>query len=336
MILSGRGRGVIANWAPPLLLCGAMLTVAATIAAIADIDTSALYFSYFYASLGVTTLAVLAFIFIEIARMARRKADHPLAAITAMLRQRVLLLLLPGGVFPLFLIGFTTAKTGIPFIVGYGWEGFWADVDAAIFGTDVWRLARAMAPEWSLRFWELSYTMGWGVVTYFAVAFISLYAEPRKVMTFFTATFATWLIGGWLAAYSFSAAGPIFAHLGDPLLQARFAPLHDYLAANLSASGPIRFTQQYLEAALVDHQAVKGGGISAMPSMHLGMAALLVIAACDSVWRWPAVGFWLVIFIGSGLFGYHYWIDGIVGALIAVAAWWAAARYYRPIEQVAR
>jgi hypothetical protein len=321
------------DWAPPLLLCAAMLLVALAVAVMAGIDPTALFYPYLYASFGMTILAILAFVFIEIARLARKRADRPLPTVGHRLHQRLDLLILPFLLFPLFLIGFTTGKTGIPFLVGYGWERYWADVDAAIFGSDVWQLARLLAPEWSLRFWELSYTAAWGIVTYSAVGMLTLYASRRTVFIFFSATFATWLIGGWLVAYAFSAAGPVFAHLADPSLQERFSPLHDFLAANFAENGPIRFTQRYLEAARFDHNAVKGGGISAMPSMHLGMVALLVIAAWRSRWLLPAIAFWLVIFIGSGLFGYHYWVDGIVGAAIAGAAWWAASAYYREIPK---
>jgi membrane-associated phospholipid phosphatase len=76
------------------------------------------------------------------------------------------------------------------------------------------------------------------------------------------------------------------------------------------------------------HIAVKGGGISAMPSMHLGAASIYVLAARRTPWIVPAVLFWAIIFVCSGYFGYHYWVDGIVAAMVASACWSAAKRFY--------
>ena len=323
----------LAAWAPPILLCAAMLAVAVAVSIVGGIDPSGLVLPYLYVSCGVTILACLVFVFVEVTRMAPQRQSRPVQRVVERLRPRAGLLLLPAVIFPLFLSAFTTAKVGIPMLVGYGWERNWAELDAAIFGTDVWRLAQAVAPRWSLPFWEYSYTLGWGAVTYFAVAYLTIKASPAKVLIFFTATFATWLTGGWLMAYCTSAAGPVFAHLADPTLQERFRPLHEFLAANFAENGPIRFSQHYLEVTRFDPVAVKGGGISAMPSMHLAMAALFVIAAWRSAWFLPAIAFWLVIFVGSGLFGYHYWVDGIAGAAIALAAWWAANACYRKLPR---
>jgi membrane-associated phospholipid phosphatase len=75
---------------------------------------------------------------------------------------------------------------------------------------------------------------------------------------------------------------------------------------------------------------VIGGGVSAMPSMHLAVAMIFVMATRKSHWRAVAVPFWLLIFILSAYFGYHYWIDGIVGSIIAMLCWLAAERLFEP------
>jgi membrane-associated phospholipid phosphatase len=69
-----------------------------------------------------------------------------------------------------------------------------------------------------------------------------------------------------------------------------------------------------------------GGGISAMPSMHLAAAAIYVIASRGTKWFYPSILFWLIIFIASGYFGYHYWVDGFVGAVVAWICWTLSAR----------
>jgi hypothetical protein len=241
-----------------------------------------------------------------------------------MVRDRLALLLLPGVVLPLFLIGYTTSKTAIPFLVGYGWDRFWADADVLIFGADAWRIAHGWLGSRSMPIWELLYTVGWGTIFFFASALIAINAPRRAVAIYFTAMLSTWLVGGWLIAYLFSASGPVFAHMFDAGLADRFAELRHVLEENLTQEGAIRQTQRYLATAVDGHVAVKGGGISAMPSMHLGAASIYVLAARRTGWILPAILFWLLIFIGSGYFGYHYWVDGIVAAAVAVACWKAA------------
>jgi hypothetical protein len=176
-------------------------------------------------------------------------------------------------------------------------------------------------------------------VLVFSKAFIALNAQPRRVATFFSSMLATWLLGGWLMAYSFSAAGPVFAHLFDPSLGPRFHELRDILAGSLMPDGAIRGTQRYLASAIDVHTAVQGGGISAMPSMHLGATSVYVMAARGTRWIVPAILFWVIIFVGSGYFGYHYWIDGIIAAAVAVVCWKVAEAYYEerqsPAPQVA-
>jgi hypothetical protein len=167
---------------------------------------------------------------------------------------------------------------------------------------------------------EWFYTVAWGGV-FFAVAnAIALLACKRFVGIYFTATFATWLVGGCILAYSFSAAGPVFAGLFHPDLVQRFSPMHQALDASLG-SGPMGFTQRYLATSVGVHIAVKGGGISAMPSMHVAAVSIYVMAARRTRWLVPACLFWVLIFVASGYFGYHYWVDGLAAAVLAVATW---------------
>jgi membrane-associated phospholipid phosphatase len=71
---------------------------------------------------------------------------------------------------------------------------------------------------------------------------------------------------------------------------------------------------------------VKGGGISAFPSMHLGAASIYVLAARKTPWFLPSLLFWAAIFLSSGYFGYHYWIDGIAAAGVAILCWFSAEK----------
>ena len=139
---------------------------------------------------------------------------------------------------------------------------------------------------------------------------------------------AAWFIGGTILAYEFSAAGPVFAPIFEPSLSAQF---HALQQAQNPAFGyrPIGLTQQYLLlAARETHEAQKGGGISAFPSMHLATVTIYFMAARRTWWMVPAAILWLSIFIGSAYFGFHYWIDGIFGTLVSVGCWLGAEAVY--------
>jgi hypothetical protein len=248
------------------------------------------------------------------------------------LRERLPLLLLPAIVLPLFLIGYTTAKTAIPILVGYTWDGFWAHADRLIFGQDVWRISRAIFGDSLGPFWEWWYSVAWGSAFLLTANFVALSAKRAFVGVYFTTMLSVWLIGGCFMAYAFSAAGPVFAPIFDPTLADRFRPLQDFVRQTVGA-GSIGLAQHYLVVAAKEtHEAVKGGGISAMPSMHIGTVTVNVLAARRTRWLIPAAVFWVIIFIGSGYFGFHYWVDGIVAAGLAALCWKASSLIYSSFE----
>lgn len=315
--------------AGPALLCAAMAAVGCAASLMAGIGGLALIGTYVATAAAITLLSLLGYIFVQFLRLAFQGADRPIPIVARAVSGRASLLILPTIVFPIFLAGYTTAKTAIPFLVGYRWEFFWAEADRLIFGRDAWLISHAMLASVPTPLWEWLYTAGWGLILFFWLASVPLYAPRNRVRVLYTAMLGTWFIGGWLMAYTMSAAGPVFAYLVDPGLAARFAPLQEQLAATLGENGAIRRTQSYLAHALESQVAAVGGGISAMPSMHLGTASIYVLAAGRTRWVYPAIIFWLIIFLGSAHFGYHYWVDGIAAAGVAWLCWYLAEAYYR-------
>lgn len=74
------------------------------------------------------------------------------------------------------------------------------------------------------------------------------------------------------------------------------------------------------------------GGISAMPSLHVATAVLFALTAWRIHWV-LGVLFWfyaLVIQMGSVHLGWHYAVDGYVGATVALVIWWGVARVGEP------
>jgi hypothetical protein len=312
----------------PLGICAAMVVAALVTSSIAHVQFLGLFASYFGASLAITAVSVLISLFWWTAQLAWYRTDEPLRVVTRRLTGRLPYLILPALVFPLFLVAFTATKTAIPFIVGYSWDAFWAHADRLLFREDAWRIAHFLLGTSSLLVWQWFYTVAWGLTLIFASALVALNARPSRVAIFYTAMMATWLIGGVFLAYAMSAAGPIFAHLFDAQLATHFSPLRQMLDRSLALNSPVRNTQQYLASSLTSHVAAKGGGISAMPSMHLAAATIYVLAARRSWWFVPAALFWAIIFVCSAYFGYHYWVDGLVAAAVAVSCWITAKRAY--------
>lgn len=184
----------------PSLLCGAMIFIGVVTARASGVDGSDLVVPYFSAALSITFLCTLISIFVAVARLAPQRADRPLQQAFGKFRQRAPLLILPALITPVFLVAFTTSKTAIPFLVGYRWDSFWADVDLLIFGDDAWRLTHRLFGGASLPFWQWFYTVAWGFVLIFTKALVPLFAPPKRVAIFFTAMLGTWLLGGWLIA----------------------------------------------------------------------------------------------------------------------------------------
>ena len=311
----------------PCVLCGAMVLCAVVTGYLAHVDARALFLPYFGASIAVTILSTLASVFWWVIQLARVRADAPLRNVCERLRARSLYLLLPAVIFPLFLSSFTAVKTAIPLLVGYSWDPFWAEADRMIFGDDAWRIAHHWLGAWATFPLEWSYSVAWGLALVFVMALVPLNASLKFTSKFYSAMMATWLIAGVALAYLFSAAGPVFAHLASSSESVQFADLRRALQSSLAPHSPIRLTQQYLASALHSRVAAKGGGISAMPSMHLGVASIYVLGARNTRWFIPAIAFWLIIFISSAYFGYHYWIDGLVAAAVAWASWRASEFY---------
>jgi len=316
----------------PAALCGTMLAIAFGIDKAAGVDGSGLPWAYFSTGASITFMCLMLWLFVEVAVLAHAKADVPLQVVGHKAAGKLELVVLPAVVFPLFLAGYTAAKTAIPHLVGYGWEAFWADADHLIFGVDPWRIMHAHATRWLTDGWAFFYTVIWGAGLAFIPTLVAIHGGRRFAAAFYTAMMLTWLIGGWLLAYGFSAAGPVFAHLVDPDLGARFAPLRESLDILLADDSSVRSTQAYLAAAIDSSVAVRGGGISAMPSMHIGAASIYVLAALGTRWLWPAVTFWLLTFFGSIYFGYHYAVDGLAAAALAALCWRVSAKHFAKLR----
>ena len=310
----------------PAVLAGAMVALAAAISLYTGVSGWRAFGPYLATWAAATGVSILIWMFVQVVKLFPERVDNPLRVVAKRLGEPITIAPLPAIIFPLFLGGYTWAKTSIPFVVGYGWEAIWREFDRLIFGMDAWRWSHRLMPDRFAAAWTFYYAVVWGFVLLFSGMLISLFATRRFAATYFTALMFSWLIGGIGMAFAMSAAGPVFAHLADPGLAAQFQPLHAELSRLLASDDLVLTTQGYLEAAAGIKMAVKGGGISAMPSMHIATATVLVLAAWRTRWLPLALLFWVMTFFGSIYLGYHYAIDAPVAAAVAVACWVGARK----------
>lgn len=288
-----------------------------------DVVSVYLHLGILAASAGIVAVIV------QCTLQARRTGASPLRQVGQRLRDLRFWawLTVPALIAPIFMASFTITKILIGRTVGFTWDPFFADLDAAIFGTDPWRLVHAALGGPLVATVLEAFYIGWGAVGIFSMPLVIALASRDHTARFLIALLLTWAIAGLLFAAMFASAGPCFAYLFAPELGARFQPLIDRLDLLLGRDSALHYTQAYLAANWNAPVAVKGGGISAFPSVHVGVVVLYVIAA----WRQPrlraaAIGFAVMIAIGSVYFGYHYAVDGLASIGIAYGAWIAAGK----------
>ena len=142
-------------------------------------------------------------------------------------------------------------------------------------------------------------------------------------------TGVVWIGLGNFVAGIFLSAGPVYYGYmtGDA---DRFSEFFTAINAyGFQNTGTPR-VQEMLWNYHVEGHASLGSGISAFPSVHVGMATLIGLYLWRKLGRFGAVAllFPLAIQIFSVLLGWHYAVDGYFSIAVVLVAWYFCAYRY--------
>jgi hypothetical protein len=229
---------------------------------------------------------------------------------------------------PAFFGAFTSIKSGISHFGPYHWDPLLAAADRALLGDDAWRLEQPLLGKPVVTFVLSCLYSAWhpAMIGVFGGLTLSLGA-PRLRTQALLAMVVCWALLGTWAAIDLASVGPCFAGPLHLDAGAAFADQAVYLRAANKALPIWEFAEQgRLLSAEASGRPVLGSGISAMPSMHVAVAFLMMMVG----WRlnrWAGVVgtlYLAIVVIGSIHLGWHYLVDGLAAIAGAAPIWYAA------------
>ena len=259
-------------------------------------------------ALAVLIAAVSAFV-----GAARRKVDSPLTALREWLARDWRRAVMIAGIMLLAganMIAFMWVKPLLNYLVPFHADPLLADLDRALFlGHEPWAVLEWLAfPAAGVIYHPL-----WFTAMVFALLLTASAPPSPERSAVLLSYFILWSVVGPMIHTLLPAAGPIFyERMG---YGTRFAGLD---------GGPeTREVADYLWSIYASKSFGAGSGISAMPSLHVTISSWIVIAfhVFARRWRWVALTAWGVIFALSIALGWHYALDGIVGAVAAAGCY---------------
>ena len=278
---------------------------------------------------AVLTLFLLTAIIARILyRALTDKPESPLRALCEDVtdRDRLLNILVTLGIYFIFMAFFVELKSAMPMIVPFQWDASFARADLWLHGgyyPHEW-LSFLLETPMLLSFINILYHL-WFFIMWAGLFFAAVQKHHSPLRgQFLNSFFAVWIIAGLITAYGFSSAGPVyFSNLGlspDPYA-AFIERLHNI---NDHYYLPALEIQKLLWQA---NQLGEVAGISAFPSMHNAICAILTLAAfrLHRALGWFMLAFSFFIGIGSVILGWHYAVDAYAGWALGFLTWKLAA-----------
>ncbi|WP_412504731.1 phosphatase PAP2 family protein [Roseovarius sp. SYSU LYC5161] len=242
----------------------------------------------------------------------------------------------PALAFVVTMASFTVHKTvALPAQgFGAGWDAAFIALDRWLFlGAEPWRVSHGVLSSAEATWLIDRIYHAWFYPMILAYVFCGLMIRGALARACYIATYlASWGLIGCVLAVVFASAGPVYEGL---LFEAagEYDALSARLAAQSQAMGGLD-SRLYQQVLLEGHEAGRvafGFGISAMPSMHVALAAMWAMLFF-SLNRWLGLlgtAYTVVIWVGSFHLGWHYAADGLVSGGLVVVVWAAASALLR-------
>ncbi|EPE97830.1 hypothetical protein RGCCGE502_13169 [Rhizobium grahamii CCGE 502] len=215
---------------------------------------------------------------------------------------------------------FTSIKNLLPVIRGgFLYDQWLAKTDALLsFGPDPWKILLSIGGHHAIvKLVDWNYSVLWFAVCFGTLFYVATSPRAAPVRVRYIGMFMlVWVVCGNILAGLFMSAGPVFygAVTGDTQ---RFAELLSFLA---SPDGPTTtsMVQSYLWSLHTHHAPGLGSGISAFPSVHVGLVALNAFFAAEISRRLGIIAFCYTAFVmfSSVYLGWHYAVDGYASLLV--------------------
>ena len=278
-----------------------------------------------YGSLALTFFT-LAMCWNAAALLVRERPSSPikrLAEAAGENKERILIAILGSQLLAFGSAAFGSLKAGIPRATPFWLDAPLANLEARLFGGDAWAAVDSLFG-WAVPFFDRLYATFVG--THIIAVLFLLAARPSLLKSRALVSLSlAWLVLGVVGAYALSSAGPIFydrMYGGE-----RFAPM----LAMLVHDAPIAtFTADALWSMHQSGVPRFGNGISAMPSMHVALTLWLALVVKGTRLAPLGWAYFAAVWIGSVLLGWHWFLDGAVGAAGMLAIWALAPKLLFP------
>ncbi|MEM6406873.1 MAG: phosphatase PAP2 family protein [Pseudomonadota bacterium] len=228
----------------------------------------------------------------------------------------------------LFSSAFSLWKTTIPYVVPFYADEMLADLDAWMhFGTDPWVWVHQFSDLIPANAVVVFYFWMWTLPAIFLPVIIAITdTDAERSKRFLILHVLCWIGLGNVIAAMFSSVGPVYY---DRLLGgARFADLNLALEATGVTASKLGIVQEGLWTQYSENSQSIGSGISAFPSVHVGVSTVFALYLCERSRTLAPVGLFFLAAISffSVYNGWHYAVDGYVSMVLMFAAWAALRR----------
>lgn len=233
-------------------------------------------------------------------------------------------------IVPLFFAFIAMYKQLIPFVHPFCWDRTFVQWDYALhFQHNPWQLLQPILGHPLVTSFLGKVYGSWFFVLVGLIIWQGNTKERFYRMQFFLTFMIAWVILGTGGAYYFSSAGPCYFNIYSPSTPDPYDPLMLYLSTNAPAW--VTELQQSLLQHLQSDTLIFGGGVSAMPSMHVAMATLCFLI-CSKYNKWLALGaliFLILVLIGSIHLAWHYAVDGYFAIIGTAFIWYCVGKVLR-------